>query len=73
MGNRCPQSISFRCKCRLCWQTNSFCPQSFWPRWCKFCSEILRNELDKAMHLAGCNSIREIGPHLVQRDSLPKI
>ncbi|GIY55397.1 hypothetical protein CDAR_481 [Caerostris darwini] len=35
--------------------------------------EILRNELDKAMHLAGCNSIREIGPHSVQKRQLAKI
>ncbi|GIY74123.1 hypothetical protein CEXT_326951 [Caerostris extrusa] len=31
--------------------------------------EILRKELDKAMHLAGCNSIRDIGPHLVQKET----
>ncbi|GIY55399.1 hydroxyacid oxidase 1 [Caerostris darwini] len=35
--------------------------------------EILRNELDKAMHLAGCNSIRDIGPHLVQKRQFAKI
>ncbi|KAF8773642.1 Hydroxyacid oxidase 1 like protein [Argiope bruennichi] len=35
--------------------------------------EILRSELDRAMHLAGCNSIGEIGPHLLQKRQLAKI
>ncbi|GBL97606.1 Hydroxyacid oxidase 1 [Araneus ventricosus] len=35
--------------------------------------EILRSELDRAMHLAGCNSIREIGPHLIQKRQQAKI
>ncbi|GBL97603.1 Hydroxyacid oxidase 1 [Araneus ventricosus] len=34
--------------------------------------EILRSELDRAMHLAGCNTISEIGPHLVQKRQLAK-
>uniref|UniRef100_A0A2L2YAC9 (S)-2-hydroxy-acid oxidase n=2 Tax=Parasteatoda tepidariorum TaxID=114398 RepID=A0A2L2YAC9_PARTP len=29
--------------------------------------ETLRSELDRAMHLVGCHSVKEVGPHLIKR------
>ncbi|GIY55386.1 hydroxyacid oxidase 1 [Caerostris darwini] len=35
--------------------------------------EILRSELKRAMHLTGCNTLSDIGPHLVQKREYAKI